>query len=60
MLDCFLNKERKSKERKEIFEKLQIGKVEKGKYMDYYGKFIVIQIDFKCLDGSNLMDSFST
>ena len=28
--------------------------------MDYYGKFIVIQMDFKCLDGANFMGSFST
>ena len=59
MLDYFFNKVKKSEEGREIFEKLKIGKVEEGKYMDYYGNYIVIGLDLKSLEGSNLMGSFS-
>ena len=59
MLDSFFNKELKNEVGRQIFENLKIGKVDEGKYMNSYGKYIVIVLDFKSLNGSDLMGSFS-
>ena len=60
MLQHFFEIALKSPQGEEIFKKLKIGKVDKGKYMELYGTFRVIFLDFKNISPTYFYESFKS
>ena len=58
MLSYFFDIKSISPEREALFKKLKIGMIDGGKYMNYYGKFRVIVLDFKNIIWTKFYESF--